>query len=502
MEESEMKRQLYRPLLIGAVTLTCCLLVAALLMTTRSAGATLRVASITLSETPVEKSPNSPSAVTRVLLPKSTAAYNGVITPATTLYAPWLLGGTSVLRVHNTGGVTATVRATFSYEGGVTTTEKLIEAGVVGEIEPSGILTGTQLSAILTGTQPIVAVVNDFGLDGTRATSYAAMPASLGRTYLALPRILSNNTGWTSTLPVQNVGVTTTSVTIVYTSTNKLETVTDTDSVHNLAPGQVYGFNPRDANLPDLFEGIATVRAAQPLVAVVYDRDLTSQDVYIFSVSLPPATDGGSRSLYFPMLANVFEDWRNSVIQLMNAGPETVSFTLEIDGSPLAETAVDPWGATDLAQNASGSQSPAGKAVAGRIANEPALHSLVWLVADIGTFAGDHLAAYSAPSVGAKIWYLPYTDRGVEFTTWVAVQNLSELSPVQITLTYHSLTGTATTIPGTTIEPLKTRLYAAELGFVGGAVVQANQPVAAIAVIAGRAILDKETYLPVITRKD
>jgi hypothetical protein len=43
--------------------------------------------------------------------------------------------------------------------------------------------------------------------------------------------------------------------------------------------------------------------------------------------------------------------------------------------------------------------------------------------------------------------------------------------------------------------------YPADAGFVGGVVVQANQPVAAIAVIAGRVILDKVTYLPVVIKK-
>jgi hypothetical protein len=500
MEENEMKRQFYRPLLIGAVTLTGCLLVAALLMSTRSTGAALVMPPTSLRDTPAEKRPMWPSSVTSILVPKSTAAYNGIITPATTLYAPWLQGGTSVVRIYNPAGAATTVQAKFTYDGGTTMVAKSIPARAVGDMILSGILTSTEASAILTGTQPIVAVVTDLGLDGKRAISYATVPASLGQTYLALHRILSNNTGWDSTPAVQNVGVTTTSVTIVYTSTNKPVIATGTETVQNLAPGQVFGFNPRDTGLPDLFEGIATIRSEQPLVGIVVDRDAFTQNAYIYGVSQPPFKGAGSRPLYFPMLANAFEDWRNSVIQFMNAGPSVVGFNLEIDDLTPYSQSVDAWGAKSLPQNASGSESPTGEAVAGRVANAQSLHSLVWLVADIGVFEGDRLAAYTSPNVGAKSWYLPYTDRDIEFTTVVAVQNLSELSTAQITLTYYNLTGTATTIPGTTIEPLKTGLYSADVGFVGGAIVQANQPVAAVAVIAGRAILDKEVYLPVMPR--
>ena len=285
-----------RPILIGAVTLTLCLLVAALLMTLRSTGAALAVTPITLHDTSTKQNPKSRSALASAFLPKSTAAYNGIITPATTVYAPWLLGGTSVLRVYNTGGGPTTVRATFAYDGGVTTTEISLAAGAMGDIEPRGVLTGTQLAAILTGTQPIVVVVNDFGLDGRRAVSYAAMPASQGQTYLALPYILSDNTGWDSTPAVQNVGVTTTSVTIIYTRTDKPATRNWTDTVKSLAPDQVYTFNPRDVGLPDLFAGIATIRAEQPLVAIVNNSDAFSNDAYVYSVSLPPTGGGSSRS--------------------------------------------------------------------------------------------------------------------------------------------------------------------------------------------------------------
>lgn len=476
----------YRPVLVGMVALTCCLLVVALFVCAHSVRATL-------APPRVAPSLQSPSAVTRATLPRSTAAYNGVITPAQTIYAPWLLGGRSVLRVHNTGGDTAIVRVTFTYDGGVTTTASSLAANAVGEITLRGMLTGTELSAVITGTYPIVAVVNNFSDDRMRATSYAAMPASQGRSYIALPYLPANNVGWSSKPAVQNVGAMNTAVTIVYTQTYPFTVTTWSESVQDLAPGQAHVFDP-DAYLPDFFEGIAIIKSetGQPLVAVV-NNSSASYNAYIYSASLLPAASG-SRSLYFPMLVNAFEDWQNSEIRLLNAGPAEVSFNLEIDQETWIKL-IDSWRGVSFLQNVSGSQSPPGEAVAGRVEDVQSLYGLVWLR---GNFQGDWLAAYSPPSVGAKTWYLPYSDQGDDFATYVAVQNLSDVT-AHITRTYYNVSGTLSSTAGD-IAPSGMELYPASSGFVGGVVVEADQSVTAVAVIAGRLVLDEEIYLPVVAK--
>jgi hypothetical protein len=502
-EEHEMKRQFfYRPILVAAITLTFCLLVAILLMSTRSVGATMGVASIASRDAPPAKSPQSPSSVAEDLPPQSTAAYNGVITPDTTLYAPWLLGGTSVLRVYNAGESAATVWITFTYDSIRTSTTASLAAGAVGEIKPpGGVLTGTKVSAILKGDQPLVAIVNDFGLEGKQATSYAAMPASLGQTYLALPDIYyRTGDGWESKPVVQNVGVATTSVTMVYTRTTVPPTTTNWMDVQELAPDEVYAFDPSRAGLPENFVGIATIEARQeqPLIAIVHNAateigELYPRKAYIYRVPLPATGGGGSRPLYFPLLVNAFEDWTSSRIQFMNAKPTTTTFDLEIGGKSSSKS-IDPWWADSFGQD-DGSQAQ-GWVGAGRVEDAQSLHSLVWLR---GNFDGDLLAAYSSPSVGAKTGYLPYADQGDDFAAYVAIQNLAD-SSTHITLTYHSLTGTLPSVTRETIAPFDMRRYAASSGFVGGVVVQADQPVAAVAVIAGRLVIDETVYLPVVMR--
>jgi hypothetical protein len=485
------RRFFYQPLTVGILVLALCLLVAVLLS---SARATWRDVSPTLS-------PRSVAGVSGILFPRSTAAYNGVITPATTLYAPWLLGRTSALRVHNAGGSAATVRATFTHSGGATTSVKVLPAGAVGEIRPSGVQTGTQLSAILTATQPIVAVVNDFGLVWGQAASYAAMPGSLGQTYLALPDIRYGSAGgWYSTPVIQNVGDMSTSVTIVYTRTTEPPATTYwiDDSLHDLAPGEVHVFDPGRAGVPDDFTGIATIQAGQPLIAVVHNAttevgELYPTRVYVYRVPLPLA-GSGSGSLYAPLLVKAFESWSLSWIQLMNASSSTADFTLEI-GAVSSSESIPPWRASSFdPEDQSQAQDWVG---AGRVTDGQSLHGLVWLR---GGFAGDFLAAYSTFSVGARTWYLPYVDQGNDFTTYVAVQNLSDVSSAQITLTYHDLSGALSPVSGGSIERSGMRLYSAVPGFVGGVVVEADKPVVAVAVISGQVLLDEEVYLPIVTR--
>jgi hypothetical protein len=487
----------HRSLAVSVAVLSGCLLIVALLIAARSAGAVTSVGPVPEHDAASASDLRSPSAINQVLLPKSTAAYNGVITPATKLYAPWFQGGTSVLRVYNAGAGLANVRATFTYQGGVMSVTRSLAQGAVGDIALRGTLTGTVFSAIVTGTQPIVAVVNDFGPSGKQASSYAAMSADLGRTYLALPNVIYQSTnGWDSKPVIHNVSATTTSVTIAYTLTIEPPTTTHwvDNSIQDLGPDEARIIDPGQAGLPVNFTGIAIIRTEQPVVAAVYNAateigELYPKEVFIYRVPLPAGENGG-RSLYFPLLFRSFENWKNAWIQFMNARSTASDFELRVDEAPSSES-LTAWWADFWGQEAQA----AGWYGAGRVADAQSLHSLIWLRGD---FQGDSYAVYSAPGAGAKIWYLPYTDRLLNLTTYVAVQNLSAGSSAQITLTYHNMTGTLTSVPMGNVAPFDTALYSSDPGFIGGVVVEASEPVAAVAVIAGSLILDEEIFLPVV----
>jgi hypothetical protein len=496
-----MKGMFCRPtLLAGPVVLAVFTLFAALAAATRSAGATLSPADSGIV------SPYAPSAVADVILPHSTAAYNGVMTPSTTLYAPWMLGGTSSIRVFNTSMSAATVRATFDYNPGAPV-EAIIEPRAVGDIRTTNVPTATRFSAIVTATQPIVAVVNDFGPNAAYATSYAAMPAEEGRTYFTLADILNYGDLINSEIAVQNVSESATHVTITYTRTDVFTTSHWSETFLNLSPGQTHIFHTKQAGLPADFAGIATVRASQSVVAAVNNPTfdelgaLHPDQAYVYQAPLPGAGVGSDLPLHFPLLVNAFESWQRSEIQMVNTAAASANFTLEIAGATY-DKSLEGWSAQSYLQTQAGSASPIGEAVAGRVQNVQSLEGLVWLNGQ-GNFRGDFLAAYSAARVGGSAWYLPYTDQGDSFATYVAVQNLSS-TIAHITLTHHTVTGTLGLYVGS-IPGLETVLYTGgsgiPLNFSGGVVVEADQSVAAVTVIAGQLILDKELYLPIVSRQ-
>ena len=487
----------YRVILVSAITLTLFVLVVVLSITARSVGASIGSAS-SVGNNDV---PSSPSAVTRRFLSQSTAAYNGIVAPANQVYVPWMDGGTSVLRVYNVGDSSAIVQAAFGY----TDTGTFIElaGGAVGEIQAIGVPTGTPTSAILSATQPIAVVVNDFGLDGRQAASYAAMGAGLGQRRLVLPDIFSQGGGgWDSQIVVQNVGVATTSITIIYTATKDAATNNWPQAFPDLAPGQAHLFDPSQAGVPEDFVGVATVQANQPIVAIVRNAatelgQAFPRHVYIYRVPLPTSEGEGDPTLFFPLLINAFADWHKSEIQFVNAAPTAASFDLAVFGELPTPISVGPWGGYSDRQNDDGRDPDWINSA--RVQDAPSIHSLVWLE---GAFIGDSLAAYTTPRVGAQTWYLPYADQGESFATFVAVQNLSNVT-VNVTLTLHNVTGTLD-IDVESIPPSDAAYYfsgnSLSFDFVGAAKVQADQPVAVVAAVAGRLVLDNELFLPLVQK--
>ena len=487
-----MKKTFSSPLLIvSTVVLTACLIIVALVATARSAGATL-----------ARTQAHAPSSVAQIALPNSTAAYNGVMTPSTTLYAPWMLGSTSVLRVYNAGAVSATVRATFVYSPEIAI-QTVIRPGAVGDIQTTLIETATQFSAIVTATQPIVAIVNDFGPDGIYATSYAAMPAELGRTRLVLPSVQYGGDAENSEIAVQNVGALTTAVTILYTQTNKTTPTQWSDSLASLPPGETHIFRASDVVTDTTSENMATIHSDHPVVAVVNTAKppeigaLHPERSYVYRASLPGAGMDQDSPLYFPFLAREFAGWKESMIRITNASSSGVTFSLHVSEGESQKT-IDAW-AAQLYLLSTEAPSLSEDAVAGYITDTLPLESLVWLYGK-GNFVNDFLAAYSAPGTGANFSYLPYTDQSSTFVTYVAVQNLAD-DTAAITLTHHTISGTVSTYPDT-IGGNEMRYYLGGSGipsnFTGGVVVQSDRPVAAVAVVAGQLILDETNYLPIV----
>jgi hypothetical protein len=408
--------------------------------------------------------------------------------------------------VHNAGEVPTVVRVDFGNTDAEMFT--ILAAGAVGEFRTTGIQTGTRLYAILTATQPVAAVVTDFGPDGKQVTGYAAMGASLGFRRVTLPDVYSEaGGGWHSEIAVQNVGHTTSTVTIAYTRTNEHEATIYTDTVLALPPGHVQLFDPSQASgLPADFVGIASVRSDEPVVAVAYNAALGGHAAYVYQADAAPRANQGPRPLYLPMLVNTFEDWQNSEIQIMNAGTKPALSGIQV-GQTDTNRSIDPWGAQSFPQITIPDEdcilSPAGEIVPGRVTGVESLRSLVWLNGK-GSFAGDPLAAYSAVPGGALTWYFPFSDQAASSATYLAVQNPNGLT-ANIILTVHTITGTAES-RWSSIGAEDVAYFTGGAGLpsemIGGVVVQADIPVAAVAAIAGRLVLDHQAYLPLLASND
>ena len=98
---------------------------------------------------------------------------------------------------------------------------------------------------------------------------------------------------------------------------------------------------------------------------------------------------------------------------------------------------------------------------------------------------------------------MPFTDQSDALATFVAIQNLADVA-TNISLTYHSLTGTVKVIHDTVLGSAAA-VYASDeylpAEFIGGVVVEADRNVTAIALLSGRLVLDKEVFLPIALRQ-
>jgi hypothetical protein len=405
------------------------------------------------------------------------------------------------VRVYNAGDQQADVQATFSYSVGLEIVQHAsLPAGAVGDIRaPSSVLTGTEMSLILTGTQPLVAVVNDFGVEENRMGSYSAIPAGLGQTHMVLPFISSRPHAWDGRPVVQNVGVTNTNVTIVYTDSTDLTRWED--SVQALAPGQAHVFDPLNVVDPDGIVGIATLHSDQPVVTVVSNGS-SSRDVYVYNLSLPLAVDDANRSFYYPMLLNEYlNSWTRSEVHFLNTGDVTATVDLEIDGQTvLAAEPVESWKTKTVSQATFKPDVSGWNVGAGLVEDAQSLHSIAWL---LGVFKSDPIAAYSSSSRGATTWYFPYADADFDLSTYIAVQNISDAT-ANVECIFRDTSGSLLLAKSVEIAPSTMDFCLDEEDdlpeLVRGVVVESDQPVVAVAVIAGQLILDKSIYMPVMVK--
>lgn len=190
-------------------------------------------------------------------------SYRPFASGSTTAYAPVIMnnyyGYLTALTVQNLG--TAVANVTVTYGTGLVQTQTVNPSASYVFYSPSSDLpSGTLTSAKIESDQNIVAVVNEQN-SYKRAASYAAFAS--GSTTVSVPIILKRYYNYNTSVTCQNIGASSTNVTITYSD----DTITVINDV--LANGTALFYQPGEAGLSDGFNGSATITSSgQPIVCV------------------------------------------------------------------------------------------------------------------------------------------------------------------------------------------------------------------------------------------
>lgn len=182
---------------------------------------------------------------------------------STVAYAPVIMnnyyGYLTALTVQNIGAASANVTVTYG-TGQVQNQSIAKDSSYVFYTPNAGLPNGTLTSAKIVSTQNIVALVNEQNSYG-RAASYTAFAS--GSTKVSVPIVMKRYYNYNTSITCQNVGVSSTNMTILYSNA---ATATLSSIPTN---GTALFYQPNEAGLPNGFNGSATITSSsQPIVCV------------------------------------------------------------------------------------------------------------------------------------------------------------------------------------------------------------------------------------------
>ena len=201
----------------------------------------------------------------------------------------------------------------------------------------------SQFSVVITSNgAPVVAVVNEHQGPGAgnEALSYSGI--STGAVNVSLPLVSNMIGGWLTTMIMQNVGVTTTTVTASFASLDGTKTATLTRTIQ---PGRSAFIDPRfESALQAGLEYTATLTAPNPIAVVANNHN----DLPGTTAPMGDSYNGVAATLgnaYLPYIAkNTDGVARTSRVVVQNAGTEaaTPTVTLTPFGGGAATTVTAP----------------------------------------------------------------------------------------------------------------------------------------------------------------
>jgi hypothetical protein len=385
--------------------------------------------------------PPSPPAVTPPSPPPpgarpQAAAHGAVPAPAARIALPVVMrernGWTTSISLENAGDEDASGTIRFLNEAGAQVATHPFSLTTVGSLrlDPrsiEGLPDGFAGSVDIQSTQPVAASVTEIR-DGTDAQSYAG--TSAGSERISVPLLFKGYNGWDSTLSIQNLGDTSTPVTVTYNRTDSTGAPW-TEAVTVPARASVTLTQSTNASLPAGFAGSAVVSgpSGANLAAVVNTLHTSGAAASYESVGI-----GGVR-LNAPLLFKEAGGW-NTGLQVQNVGSRVTQVTVTYRASSGAgewreQASIGPGAAVTLYQPAN-AQLPNGF-VGSAIVTSNNAQPLVGIVNAVNSTRGNAMA-YVALGDGAPMLTTPFMARNSDgWTTGLQVQNLG-VDPTNVTL--------------------------------------------------------------------
>jgi len=287
-------------------------------------------------------------------VPKRLGAATGVLTPSTTVYAPYLrkayYNRNSYIAVQNTTGETAQVTVDYKDAAGnplpdakETATIPAYSTKIFYQDQNANLPSGFFGSATITGSKELAVVINNANSGATAAEagfeSYNGFSPGDASTKLYLPKLTINYYNFQSGFQIQNAGTSAATMTIVYNF--KGQTYSQTSPT--IQPGAAWSValnNPPKSGLPaDLAgPGSAVVTSSEKMVGVVIEVN-TETGFSVISNAVPDGS--GTTTVLFPKFDRTYYGY-NGGIQVQNIGTAATQVTATFSYPGRADVTTSP----------------------------------------------------------------------------------------------------------------------------------------------------------------
>jgi hypothetical protein len=271
------------------------------------------------------------------------ASYGGFTAGAPSVSLPLLMkdngGFTTWFNVQNTGS--APTNVTVTYSDGVTGSCNNLAAGAACTLDQSteGHAAGWVGSAtVTTSGEPIAVTVMEVGA----TTLFAYNGFTSGSTDVAMPLINANNSGYITGVQIQNLGSTSTNVTVSYTPSSAGTACTETRSIpaNQSETFALFAFTNGSGSTctpGEKFVGSARISGnstSQPLVAIVNQLNLDINKGAAYE-GFDPA--GATGSVVMPLIMDRNSNYFTG-FSVANVGTSPTTVTCTFSGSTHVES--------------------------------------------------------------------------------------------------------------------------------------------------------------------